>query len=180
MQFVFHADKNSYSSHLKAIHLVLLGGQFRQTGSTFELGSDHLPMGCQGWFLSSLSRLWRGVRFVYIAWYMRPVLQVHAHLPNRKMMINNNEWCSRPGFRTVRLYWARNNPGYWDEFWYEWWPGCRINHSTCWPAVQPTELPSIDQIDSSFVEYVSEWLKHRTQYLRVWGAIPTCTAPVMC
>ena len=47
-----------------------------------------------------------------------------------------NEWCSRPQFCTIRLHQARNNLGWWDEFWYEWCPRCSINHSTRWAAVQ--------------------------------------------
>ena len=36
----------------------------------------------------------------------------------------------------LRLYWARDNLGEWDEFCYESCPWPRINRSTCWPAVQ--------------------------------------------
>ena len=46
-----------------------------------------------------------------------------------------NEWCLRPRFCTVRLYWSGDNLGC-DEYWYESCPACRGNHSTCWPAVR--------------------------------------------
>ena len=36
----------------------------------------------------------------------------------------------------LRLYWAGDNLGEWDEFCYESWPWCRIDRSTFWPAVQ--------------------------------------------
>ena len=50
----------------------------------------------------------------------------------------NDEWCFRPWFCTVRLYWVQYNLGKWDEFYYESCPWHRITHSTCWPAVQHT------------------------------------------
>ena len=36
----------------------------------------------------------------------------------------------------LRLYWAGENLDEWDEFCYESCPWRRIDHSTCWPAVQ--------------------------------------------
>ena len=59
-----------------------------------------------------------------------------------------NEWCFRPRFCTVRLYWAGDNLGEWDEFCYEPCPWCRIKRSTCWSAVHrattvPRMLPGI-------------------------------------
>ena len=47
-----------------------------------------------------------------------------------------NEWCFRPQFCTARLYWVGDNLGEWDKFCYESCPWRRIDHSTCWPAVQ--------------------------------------------
>ena len=38
----------------------------------------------------------------------------------------------------IRLYWAGDNLGEWDESCYEACPWCRINRSICWPAVQRT------------------------------------------
>ena len=35
----------------------------------------------------------------------------------------------------VRLYWPWDNLDYWGEFCYEACPWCRIDPSTCWPAV---------------------------------------------
>ena len=43
-----------------------------------------------------------------------------------------------PQFCTVRLYWAGDNLGYWDEFLNVPCPRCRINHLTCWHAVRCT------------------------------------------
>ena len=34
------------------------------------------------------------------------------------------------------LYWAGDNLGKWDEFWYESCPWCRIGSSSCCPAFQ--------------------------------------------
>ena len=42
-----------------------------------------------------------------------------------RTMITNG-WCFRPQSCTVRLYWADDNLGYWDEFYYESCPWCRI------------------------------------------------------
>ena len=50
--------------------------------------------------------------------------------------IASNEWCFRPRFCTVRFYKAGDNLGYWDEFWCESCPRCRIDYSTFWSAVQ--------------------------------------------
>ena len=36
----------------------------------------------------------------------------------------------------VRLYWAGTNLGEWDKLCYESRPWCRVDRSTCWPAVQ--------------------------------------------
>ena len=47
-----------------------------------------------------------------------------------------NEWYFRVLFCILRLYKAVNNLGQWDEFYYESCNWCRINCSTCWPAVQ--------------------------------------------
>ena len=46
--------------------------------------------------------------------------------------------CFKPRCCTVRLYWAKDNLGYRDEFWYESCPRFRMDHLTCWPAVQRT------------------------------------------
>ena len=51
---------------------------------------------------------------------------------------NGNQWCFRPWLCTVRLSWARDYLGKWDEFCYESCPWCRIDRSTCWFAVQST------------------------------------------
>ena len=47
-----------------------------------------------------------------------------------------NEWCFRPRFYTTRLYWVGDNLSKLDEIYYESCSWCRIDHSTCWPAVQ--------------------------------------------
>ena len=49
-----------------------------------------------------------------------------------------NDWCFRPRFCIVRLYSAWENLGVWVEFCYESCPWCRIDRSTCWPAVRCT------------------------------------------
>ena len=36
-----------------------------------------------------------------------------------------NEWCFRPRFCTVRLYWTGDNLGWWDEFYDESYPWCK-------------------------------------------------------
>ena len=36
----------------------------------------------------------------------------------------------------LRLYWAGDNLGAWNEFCYESCPWCRFDHSTCWLVVQ--------------------------------------------
>ena len=45
-----------------------------------------------------------------------------------------NDWCFRPQFRTVRLYWAGDNLRKWDEYCYESCPWRRIDCLTCWAA----------------------------------------------
>ena len=47
-----------------------------------------------------------------------------------------NEWHFSPQFCTVKLYWAGDNLGKWDEFCDESCLWCRNDRSTCWPAVQ--------------------------------------------
>ena len=47
-----------------------------------------------------------------------------------------NDWCFRPRLCAVKLIWAGDNLGEWDEFCYELCPLRRIDHLTCWPAVQ--------------------------------------------
>ena len=49
-----------------------------------------------------------------------------------------NEWCVRPRFCIVRLYWVDGQPGLmrWILTWIM--PWCRIDRLTCWPAVQRT------------------------------------------
>ena len=67
-----------------------------------------------------------------------------------------NDWCFRPWFCTVRLYWARDNLGEWDEFCYESCPCYRIHCSTCWPAVQcATTLPQtpLNTRNCFFIKY---------------------------
>ena len=49
-----------------------------------------------------------------------------------------SDWCLRPWFCTVRLYWAWDNLGEWDEFCYESYLWYRIDYSTFWPVVQRT------------------------------------------
>ena len=49
-----------------------------------------------------------------------------------------------PRLFTVRIYWAEDNLGEWDEFCYESCPWRRIDHSTCWPVVQrATTVPEM-------------------------------------
>ena len=56
----------------------------------------------------------------------------------------------RPQCCTVWLYRA------WDEFWYESCPLCRIDHSTCWPAVQQAA-------SATMLFYTADkWTKHST------------------
>ena len=56
-----------------------------------------------------------------------------------RYLVNNilhNDWCFRPWFCTLQLYWARDNLGKWDECCYGSCPWCRIDCSTRWPVVQ--------------------------------------------
>ena len=46
--------------------------------------------------------------------------------PGRKNDDDWNDWCFRPRFCNVKLYWAGDNLGERDEFCYEWCPWCRI------------------------------------------------------
>ena len=55
-----------------------------------------------------------------------------------------------PHFCMVRVYWAGDNLGKWDEFWYETCPRCMINHSTCWSAVQWTT--TVPRLPLSFMQ----------------------------
>ena len=50
--------------------------------------------------------------------------------------VGMNELCFRPRFCTVKLYWAGEKIGEWDEFCYESFPWYRIDRLTCWPTVQ--------------------------------------------
>ena len=90
------------------------------------------------------SALW-GYEFLYLSWLRHKIdhstcwpsvrrVTIVLRMPPYKKL--KSEWCFRLQYCTVRLYWAGDNLGYWDEFWYESCPRCRIDHLTCWPAVQ--------------------------------------------
>ena len=64
--------------------------------------------------------------------YITIVPTVQFHLSRQEMKWN--EWCFRPRFCTVRIYWA-GDVGEWDII-YESCPWRRIDRSTCRPAVQ--------------------------------------------
>ena len=71
----------------------------------------------------------------------------------------HNDWCFRPRFYTVRLYWAGDNLGEWDESCYESCPWCRIDHSTCWPVVQrATNVPQMPPHTCMYYIYVCVYI----------------------
>ena len=78
------------------------------------------------WTLTSMvksSCLFNYIAYVY--YYMRDTIAVFGH-----------------DSALQGIYWAEENLGEWDECCYETCPWCRIDHSTCWPAVHhaTTEL----------------------------------------
>ena len=52
---------------------------------------------------------------------------------------SKTQWTKKETFQasfcTVQLHWAGDTLGKWDDHWYEQSPSCRIDQSTCWPAV---------------------------------------------
>ena len=58
-----------------------------------------------------------------------------------------NEWCFRSRLYTVRIIWAVDHLGKWDEFWYESCPRCRRYCLACWSAVQfATTVPRLPSV----------------------------------
>ena len=65
-----------------------------------------------------------------------------------------NDWCFRPRFFTVRLYWAGDNLGEWDGFCYKSCPWRRTDRLTCWPVVQhATTVPRMPPLISTISQY---------------------------
>ena len=62
----------------------------------------------------------------------------HNGLYRTYPIVKQNECCFRLQFCAVMIYWARNNLGWLDKFWYETCPRCRIDHLTYWPTVRCT------------------------------------------
>ena len=75
---------------------------------------------------------------------------------------NENDWCFRPQLCTVRLNCTGDNLGEWDEFCYKTCPRCRINRSTCWPAVRhiTIELQIPPQCTLFCFWYLFCWMMH--------------------
>ena len=66
-------------------------------------------------------------------------------------LYRTTEWCFRPRFCTVRLYWTGDDPGEWDEFCYEACHWRKIDRSTCWPGVQrATTVPRMSPLYRTF------------------------------
>ena len=65
-------------------------------------------------------------------------LQSHPNVISKMKChyIKQNILCLRPRFSTVKRNQDGYNLGLWDEFGYQTLPKCRIDISTCWPAVQ--------------------------------------------
>ena len=83
-----------------------------------------------------------------------------------------NEWCFRPQSCPIRLNWAGDNLGKWDEFWYESCPWYRIDRLTSWPALQRTttvlRLPPICKNESSVFLSLTNLKPTRRQFLYVY------------
>ena len=73
----------------------------------------------------------------------------------------------QPIFCTVRLYWAWDNFGFKMIFLYESCPRCRIDHSSCWSAVQYVKivpwLPRVWYVTKRMQICVTVWLNMKSQ-----------------
>ena len=79
-------------------------------------------------------------------------------------------WCFRPRFSTVKAILGRRQPGRMRWIFYEPCPWCRIDRSTCWPAVQrATTVPRMPpgnnhkkNVSSKDYKYMQYCMSHFT------------------
>ena len=65
-----------------------------------------------------------------------------------------NDWYLLQYSALLRLYWAWDNLGQWDEFCYEPCQWHKIDRSTCWPAVQrATTVPRMPPVPTIECKY---------------------------
>ena len=131
------------------------------------MGGTTLWTNRQAW----ASEIWLDMGYyllhVFVVKFPRVIIKMQCVSCSASVFRNENKWCFRPRFCTVKFILGRRQPG-----WMKWillWtiPWRRIDRSTCWSAVQrATTVPWMPLVFKNVVYVSSVFSFSRTESLQ--------------